>query len=329
MNIIQEEEEMKIDLSILTKPRLFDRFNAQVVNHSYSKYANRFVVFIDFLAASTISLPNQTLMADVGAHPDSFPSTHPFDFTSAMYFIMMVRLLGSSIASSFTGAISDKVGRRPVILMCIITHLLGVILQWFCRKSFWAFSSAQFVSGLLSASLPVSLAYSSEILESKEDKEKEFGILIAGGMFGQAIGGVIAMVMFPLGLFAPLWVGFGLLIVSFLVCFCYLAEQNMLEDMIDEDSFDNNDDDDDNNDDDGDSSDDVDTNSCEEQSLALPQHIDIKTMAIILNGSVFDLFGSTTLIPMCLSPLAYKVFYQDFINQGIQPIMSVYWYQGL
>ena len=57
--------------------------------------------------------------AQPGAHPDSFESTAPFNFSGATYFLPMTSLLGTAIASTIVGKLSDKQGRKMWILICI------------------------------------------------------------------------------------------------------------------------------------------------------------------------------------------------------------------
>ena len=44
----------------------------------------RLLVFFDYAVTQSMA-PNYAIMVDIGAHPDSFPSTAPFDFASATY----------------------------------------------------------------------------------------------------------------------------------------------------------------------------------------------------------------------------------------------------
>jgi hypothetical protein len=80
---------------------------------SMSISAVRLAVFADTLN-SMVTWPNYALMALPGSHPDSFPSTAPFQFSAATYFIPLTGLLGMAIAGVFAGKISDRVGMDHV-----------------------------------------------------------------------------------------------------------------------------------------------------------------------------------------------------------------------
>ena len=98
-------------------------------------------------------------MVSPGADPASFPSTNPFDFSTATYAIPMFALLGIAIAGLYSGRLSDKVGRKPILQLTMYGSMIGSIVKYLLRKSFWGFCMANFANGLVSGSLPVALAY--------------------------------------------------------------------------------------------------------------------------------------------------------------------------
>lgn len=101
-------------------------------------YAIRFAVFSDCVNGMILQ-PNYAIMVSPDAHEESFPSTAPFDFSSATYFIPMTAMLGMAVASAVTGRLSDKIGRKPVILFCLSASMIGSAVKYFLRHTFWAF----------------------------------------------------------------------------------------------------------------------------------------------------------------------------------------------
>lgn len=87
-----------------------------------------------------------------------------------------------AVASAVTGRLSDKIGRKPVILFCLSASMIGSAVKYFLRHTFWGFCIANFFNGLLSGSLPVALAYVSDVFSSKGKKSKEFGYVHADAM---------------------------------------------------------------------------------------------------------------------------------------------------
>lgn len=113
----------------------------------------------------------------------------------------MSALLGVAIASMFIGMASDKVGRKPCMLLCLYGTAVGCILKYLFRFSFWPYCGFNFLNGLFSASVPVSLAYAGDVNETKREKDSEIGVLVGISMLGAAGGGIIAILMETQGLF--------------------------------------------------------------------------------------------------------------------------------
>ena len=93
-------------------------------------------------------------MVTPGAHPDSFPDTEPFDFNSATYFLPLCSLVGVAVASVFLGQISDRVGRKKVLLILSWISVAGSIVKYFTRATFWGFCISNFVFGFFLGNLP-------------------------------------------------------------------------------------------------------------------------------------------------------------------------------
>ena len=52
-----------------------------------------------------------------------------------------------AIASVFLGQISDRVGRKRVLLVLAVVSGVGSIVKWFTRSTFWGFCISSFVFG--------------------------------------------------------------------------------------------------------------------------------------------------------------------------------------
>ena len=113
----------------------------------------------------------------------------------------MTALLGVAIASLVIGKLSDLKGRKPCLLLCLYGTVVGCVLKYLMRKSFWPYCVMNFLNGLVSASVPIALAYAGDVNETKRDKDSEIGILVGISMLGSAGGGIIAILMEEQGLF--------------------------------------------------------------------------------------------------------------------------------
>ena len=274
-----------------------------------SIYVVRFVVMCSAINTKMLN-PNYPIMVSEGASSDSFPDTKPFDYNSATYFLPMSSLLGVAIASVFLGTISDRVGRKRVLIILAWVSAVGSIVKYYTKDTFWGFCAAQFVFGFFLGNLPVGMAYVGDVYTSKEDKELELGLLVSCYVIGNSGGGIIAILMNGSGLFAPLWVGAGLMGVSALFTQWYMIEAGdvRLEHSETEKLF-----------------------KEEEELEERPVEIDKKALWNIVGGATADNFGSTGLFPLCLSPLAIEHYLFDFTGAEPpkDPIMSVTGYQWL
>ena len=263
----------------------------------------RLCSFTHFFVSTSHLITNYSIMVNEDTHIESFPSTEPFESAAATNFIPMMHLIGISITTTVSGFISDKVGRKPIILISMAGSTVAGVVQWFCRKSFWAFCLASLFAGLTAGSLPVTLAYTSDVLPSKNEKDKELSKILGVGILGMGAGVTTAAIVFPLGLFTPLLVGVGLTFITFCVVYQFLLDPELIKTHH--------------------------IHQHENYDDMLPNEIDKRTMANIVLGLSADAIGSKVLYPICVTVLAYETFYKDMISNDKIPIISLNGYQWL
>ncbi len=111
----------------------------------------------------------------------------------------MVGLLGTSFSimqfmfASFWGGLSDRYGRRPIMLISIAIMIVAYVL--FANATvLWLLFATRMLKGFGAANLSVAQAYISDVVP-KENRTKAFGIIGAafglGFIFGPSIGGVL------------------------------------------------------------------------------------------------------------------------------------------
>jgi DHA1 family tetracycline resistance protein-like MFS transporter len=94
------------------------------------------------------------------------------------------------------GALSDKVGRRPVLLTSMTGFGLSYLMLWWAPSLVWLFV-ARMISGMTGATITTANAYLADI-STPETRAKNFGLVGAafgmGFVFGPALGGILGHV---------------------------------------------------------------------------------------------------------------------------------------
>ena len=111
------------------------------------------------------------------------------------------------------GRLSDRVGRRPVMLLTIAGTSLALLALGLAPSLFWLFVARLF-GGLFSANVSVATAYVGDLTEGPE-RTRWMGLIGAafaiGFILGPAIGGLLA----PYGYQVPMLAAAGLAAVNF------------------------------------------------------------------------------------------------------------------
>jgi len=108
-------------------------------------------------------------------------------------------LVASYAAAQFIGAplmgrLSDRFGRRPILLLSITGTFAGFLLLGFAR-SLWVMFASRMLDGLTGGNISVAQAYISDVSDEK-DRAKSFGMIGAafglGFIIGPAVGGTLS-----------------------------------------------------------------------------------------------------------------------------------------
>lgn len=120
------------------------------------------------------------------------------------------------------GRISDRIGRRPVMLITIAGTSLALLALGLAPSLLWLFV-ARLLGGLFSANISVATAYVGDLTEGPE-RTRWMGMIGAafgiGFVLGPAIGGLLA----PYGYHVPMLVAAGMAAVNFLYGLVTLRE---------------------------------------------------------------------------------------------------------
>lgn len=120
------------------------------------------------------------------------------------------------------GGLSDKYGRRPIILASLLGFAINFYIQAIAPTIFWLFVGRIF-SGITGASITTASAYIADI-STDEDRAKNFGLVGAAFGVGFIIGPVIGGVLGQYGARVPFYAASGLCLVNFLYGLFVLPE---------------------------------------------------------------------------------------------------------
>jgi DHA1 family tetracycline resistance protein-like MFS transporter len=141
-------------------------------------------VFID-LVGFGIVMPVLPFYAE---SPDFKASPRMIGLLIASYSVMQL------IFSPILGRLSDKHGRRPVLLYSIIGTGVGFLVLGFAN-TLWLLFLGRILDGISGGNISTAQAYIADIT-TKEDRAKGMGLLGAafglGFIFGPAIGGILS-----------------------------------------------------------------------------------------------------------------------------------------
>lgn len=111
-------------------------------------------------------------------------------FLGALYSLLQF------VAAPIWGSLSDKFGRKPVLMISIFGLFISYIM-WFFAGSFTLLIAARFIGGIMGGNLGVATAVVADVTDQKNrSKGMAFiGIAFAlGFIFGPALGGIMTLI---------------------------------------------------------------------------------------------------------------------------------------
>jgi DHA1 family tetracycline resistance protein-like MFS transporter len=162
-------------------------------------------VLLDMLAFGLIAPPLPKLISD-------FTGGNTARASEYMGLFITTFALMQFFFSPIIGMLSDRFGRRPVILLSNFGLAMDYLIMALAPSLRWLFLG-RVLSGLTSSSIPTATAYISDVTPV-EKRSKSFGLLGAafgvGFVLGPAAGGWLSMHNPRL----PFWVGSGLSLLN-------------------------------------------------------------------------------------------------------------------
>lgn len=129
----------------------------------------------------------------------------------------------SFISGPFLGALSDRIGRRPVLMMSIASSALG----WFVFASannIWVLFLGRIIDGMAAGNFPIAQSYMVDIAKNNKERTSNLGLIgavfgigfIVGPALGAALGGISPSF--------PFWFVGALATVNLIRAYFYLPE---------------------------------------------------------------------------------------------------------
>ena len=168
------------------------------------------VVFIDLLGFSLI-LPLLPYYAE------TFKANQTVTGILIASYALM-QLIGAPIL----GRLSDRFGRRPVLLLSVFGTFLGFLLLGFAN-ALWMLFASRILDGLTGGNLSVAQAYISDVTDEKS-RSKGLGMIGAAFGLGFIIGPVTGGLLSQWGYAVPAFVAAAISLINLVLIYAWLPE---------------------------------------------------------------------------------------------------------
>lgn len=144
------------------------------------------------------------------------------DFQNGLLFALFS--ICQFISTPIIGRLSDKYGRRPLLLISIVGTMVSFLMMAFAPSAIFVFI-ARALDGLTAGNIPVAFAVISDSTEP-EDRARAFGLIGAAFSFGFIFGPAISAVTVGYSEALPFLIAAGITAVAALLTALFLPETN-------------------------------------------------------------------------------------------------------
>jgi DHA1 family tetracycline resistance protein-like MFS transporter len=183
-----------------------------------SKYALNFIfltLLIDITGLGIIIPVMPKLIGQLTGEGLSVASEYGGWLTFAYAFMQF-------IFAPILGNLSDKYGRRPVLLLSLLGFGIDYLFLAFAPSIFWLFVG-RIIAGIAGASMTTAMAYIADV-STPQKRAQNFGLIGAAFGLGFIVGPVLGGVLGQFGTRIPFFAAAGLALLNFLYGYFILPE---------------------------------------------------------------------------------------------------------
>jgi DHA1 family tetracycline resistance protein-like MFS transporter len=141
-------------------------------------------------------------------------------FTVGLLFAVFS--LGQLVAAPILGDLSDRYGRRPVLILSLAGTVLSFVMMAMAGSLTMLFV-ARIIDGLSGGNISTARAYVADIT-APEDRARAYGVLGAAFGLGFILGPAISALLAPISYAAPIWMAAAVTFVAMVMAWAWLPE---------------------------------------------------------------------------------------------------------
>jgi DHA1 family tetracycline resistance protein-like MFS transporter len=130
--------------------------------------------------------------------------------------------LAQFVAAPVLGHLSDKYGRRPVLILSLAGTVVSFVMLALAQSLFMLFV-ARIIDGLSGGNISTARAYVADVTEPR-DRAQAYGLIGMAFGLGFILGPAISAVLASISYTAPIWAAAGLTVVAAAMAWIWLPE---------------------------------------------------------------------------------------------------------